>query len=98
MRKKDPSDNDRQLGRLLERYKTLLKPPQASVEKECITVIEEITGIALRPHQVHYTVTSRTLTIKAPSILRSELSLHRTDILVALKNRLGEGSAPTTII
>jgi len=98
MRKKDPSDNDRQLGRLLERYKTLLKPPQASVEKECIAVIEEMTGIALKPHQVRYTVSSRTITIKAPSILRSELSFHRTAILEVLKNRLGDTSAPTAII
>jgi hypothetical protein len=98
MKKKDPSDNDRQLGRLLERYKTLLKPPQASVEKECILVIEELTGIALRPHQVRYTVSTRTLTVKAPSLLRSELSLHRLDLLEAFKNRLGATVAPTTII
>ncbi len=98
MRKKEPGDNDRQLGRLLERYKTLLKPPQASVEKECIAVIEELTGIVLRPHQVRYTVTSRTLTIKAPSILRSELSLHKTAILEVLKKRLGESTAPSAII
>jgi hypothetical protein len=98
MKKKDPSDNDRQLGRLLERYKTILKPPQASVEKECIVVIEELTGIVLRPHQVRYTVPTRTLTIKAPSILRSELSLHKAAILNALKKRLGHSTTPTTII
>lgn len=98
MRKKDPNESEHQLGNLLLKYKALLKPPQASVEKECIKVIQEVTRIELLPHQVSYTVSTRTLNIKAPSLLRSELMLHREAILGGLKRQLGEKSAPTTLL
>lgn len=98
MQKKDPTLNTSQLGNLLARYKTLLKPPQASVEKECLVVIKEVSGIQLTPQQVSYTVSTRTLIIKAPSVLRSELKFHHTAILQNLKTRLGENTTPTTII
>ena len=98
MKKKDPNESVHQLGNLLARYKSILKPPQASVEKECLAVIKAVTGIELLPHQVSYTVSTRTLVLKTPSLLRSELMLHRGDILQELKGRLGEGSAPHTIL
>ncbi len=98
MKKKDPSLNREQLGHLLLRYKTILKPPQASVEKEAVAVITEVTGITLTTAQLSYTVHTRTLTIKAPSLLRSELYLKREVILSTLRQRLGEQSAPTTLI
>ncbi|MEN9920283.1 MAG: hypothetical protein RL538_176 [Candidatus Parcubacteria bacterium] len=98
MKKKDPSENKEQLGRLLERYKVFLKPPQASVEKECLQVISEVTGIMLRSDQVSYTVATKTLYIKAPSLLRSELLLRRVELLEAFKGRLGGGSAPSSIL
>lgn len=96
--KKDPKENKNQLGNLLERYKRILKPPQASVEKEAIIVIESITGITLQPQQINYTVVSRTLVIKAPSIIRSELKIHHPDIVKELQSRLGVQNAPSVII
>ena len=98
MKKKDPTENHSQLGNLLERYKRCFTPPQASVEKECITVIKEVCDIGLLPHQVSYTVSTRTIAIKAPSLLRSELRLHHEAILVALGKRLGNKNSPHTII
>lgn len=98
MRKKDPNESVHQLGNLLARYKAVLKPPQASVEKECVIVIKDVTGIELLPQQVSYTVSTKTLVLKTPSLLRSELMLHRQAILSELKQRLGEKGAPETII
>lgn len=98
MRKKDPNDSVHQLGNLIARYKTLLKPPQASVEKESIIVIKEVTGIEIQPHQVSYTVATKTLVLKTPSLLRSELLLHRERILSELKQRLGEKGSPDTLL
>jgi hypothetical protein len=98
MKKKDPSENSSQLGNLIERYKKILKPPQASVEKECIGVIKEVCGLFLEPQQVVYTVASRTLYIKAPSLIRSELMLHKTEIITAFRMRLGETNYPTNIL
>lgn len=97
MQKKDPILNAQQLGNLLARYKKFIKPPQASVEKECIVVIKDLCGYTIQPNQVSYTVSSKTLYIKTPSIMRSELILKYPTILTELKKRLGE-SAPSSII
>ncbi len=98
MKKKDPSENGSQLGNLIERYKRILQPPQASIEKEFIQVVTETVGIQLLAHQVSYTVSNKTIYIKAPSILRSELLLHKVEILKVLKEKLGEQASPTTIL
>jgi hypothetical protein len=98
MRKKHPTENYNQLGNLLERYKKHFKPPQASVEKVCISAIRDISGIPLGAHQITYTVNSRTIAINAPSLIKSELKTHHTAILIELEKRLGIGGAPTTII
>jgi hypothetical protein len=97
-KRKDPNENKNQLGNLLERYKKILKPPQATVEKEAVLVIESLYSIKLQPHQVTYAVGSRTLIIKAPSIICSELRTHHPEIVRELQSRLGVQNAPTTII
>ncbi|MEY2665462.1 MAG: hypothetical protein RLZZ480_567 [Candidatus Parcubacteria bacterium] len=96
--KKDPTENSHQLGNLLARYKNLFKPPQASIEKEFIAAVEMVCGITLLPHQVEYKVTSKTIIIKAPSLLRSELLLHRDSVLREVTSRVGVSSAPQTIL
>jgi hypothetical protein len=96
--KKDPMFDASQLGNLLERYKKVLKPPQASMEKECLEVIKEITTLELNPKQITYTVATKTISITAPSILRSELKRSYPEIIKALQKRLGVQNAPDTII
>lgn len=96
--KKDPTNNKQQLGQLLERYKKILKPPQASVEKEAISVIVAETGITLTATQVRYTPSTRTLAITAPSVIRSELLRVAPTLLSELKNELGAAHTPLHII
>lgn len=99
MREKKPADaNESQIGNLLLKYKKHLKPPQASVEKECIEVIKEVTGFLLKEGQVKYTVSSRTLHLQVPSVLKSELKAQYPNILLALKSRLTAAHSPTTIL
>lgn len=99
MRKLKPADdNESQIGNLLLRYKKHLKPPQASVEKEAIEVIQEITGFLLKVDQVTYTVSSRTLHLQIPSLLKSELKPQYPNILLTLKSRLTAAHSPTTIL
>jgi uncharacterized protein YqiB (DUF1249 family) len=98
MERKDPRSNRQQLGNLLELYKKRFKPPQASVEKECLAVIEELTPFTLTLEQVTYTISTRTLAITAPSIIKSELRLYHQQILVEVQKRLTESSAPQVII
>ncbi len=96
--KKDPTQNSTQLGNLLARYRSIFKPPQATVEKECISVIAEVCGVTLLPHQIEYRVATRTLQLKTPSLLRSELKMKSNLILTELAKRLDASTTPTTLL
>lgn len=98
MKKKPTQENGQQLGNLLARYKERFKPPQASVVKECLEVIEAVTGITLQQHQLTYTVSTRTLVVQTSSMVRSELKTHHQAITKALQERLGAHNAPKVII
>jgi predicted nuclease of predicted toxin-antitoxin system len=98
MKKKDPTENQSQLGNLLLRYKTHFRPPQASVERECILVIKDITGIDVGIHQITYNVPTQTIILKTPSLVTSELKTKYSAILSALQKRLNSPNPPKTII
>lgn len=88
----------KQLGDLFEKYRTRIKAPQATVEKECAQVIQELTGYTVNSSQITYTVSTRTISIKAPSVLKSELKFHYASILQILETRLGVDGSPKTIL
>ena len=98
MKKKPTAENGQQLGNLLAHYKERFKPPQASVVKECIEVIESVSGIVLEQKHLTYTVSSRTLVVHASSMIRSELKTHQDKITTELQKRLGAHSAPKVIL
>jgi len=83
---------------LFAKYKNTLRAPQKTVEIETIRVVGELLGIKIKEDQVTYTVSSRVLHIKAPSIIRQEVQLKNPAILAELKKRLGAKSAPASII
>jgi len=87
----------KRLGDLFERYRTRFKAPQASVEKECIVIIEELTTFKLELNQLEYTVSTKTLSLRVPSILRNEILFQKTEILEKLKAHLGADNCPTYI-
>lgn len=83
------------LGSLFEKYEKLLIPPQASVEKEVIKIIGEVCGRTLVPGQVSYTVATKMVYLKVPSILKSDIMRSREEILSRLRSSLVQG--PTDI-
>jgi len=87
----------RRLGDLFERYRTKIKAPQASVEKECLVIIKELTQFDLKLSQLEYTVSTRTISLRVPSILRTEILFRKTEILEKLKAHLGADNCPTYI-
>jgi len=82
------------IGDLFERYKTRFKAPQGSVEKEGILVIKAVTNFDLKPEQVVYTVSTKTLSLQVPSILKTEIMFYKSEILAELKKNLGSDSSP----
>jgi hypothetical protein len=85
------------VGDLFEKYKVTLKAPQGTVVKEVVEVITDLTGITLEPKYVKYAVTTKTISITAPSTLKQEIKLHQAEILIHIKARLGEQNAPKII-
>lgn len=83
---------------LFEKYRKTLQAPQKTVEIESIRVIGEIVGIKLNESQIKYTVTSRTLVLNVPSLIKQEVKFHHEAILKELKNRLGVKSSPQCIL
>lgn len=97
-KKRSAGENRQQIGNLFERYKQLLKPPQASVEKECLRAVQAVTGFELKPEQVKYQVNSRTISFIVPSILKSELKPRYNEILSEMRKNLSESSCPNNIL
>ena len=94
---KQPSSKFTQIGSLFEIYKKRLRPPQASVEEVCYEVIKEVVKFPISRESVVYTVSTRTISIQAPSILKSELSFHYEEIKKRLQGKLGAAHAPLII-
>jgi hypothetical protein len=87
----------KRVGDFFEKYKARLKAPQSTVERECVSVIKELTGFELKPSQVSYTFSTRTISIQAPSIIKTELRFKQQAILSELENRLGKDGCPVLI-
>lgn len=88
----------KRVGDLFEKYRKNLKAPQGSVETAAIEVVKEITNFTLTREQVSYTVSTRTLHLNAPSLLKSEIKFHHQKILDGLRKKLGEQSCPLIIL
>ncbi len=85
------------IGNLLEKYKNKLFAPQSSVVKEFCDVVKDLYGYELETDHVSYVVHKKTIHVKAPGPLLSELSLHKGEILTHLRGRLGSKSCPVDI-
>ena len=82
------------LSSFFDKYKKTIKAPQASVEKEVVSVIKEVVGIEIKFEQITYMPASRTVTLQAPSIVRSEVLKYKADILTKLNQSLGVANSP----
>ncbi len=97
MRNYKPPAAMKQIGDLFEKYRIKFKAPQGSVENEAIVVIETCTGFLLKKEQVVYTVSTKTLSLQIPSILKSEIFFKREQILSELQKNLGSDHTPQVL-
>jgi len=86
------------VGSLFDKYKNVIRAPQASVITVVIEVVEDVCGFVLLPHQVSYIVTSRVIVIKAPGVIRHEVLRRASDIILHCRGRLGEKNCPLSIL
>ena len=86
------------INQLFEKYKQRLVAPQGSVKKCFCEVVEDLYGFSIKAEQLDYSTYSKTLTLKVPGALKTELMLHKSEIMAHLKGRLGAQNAPKTLI
>lgn len=86
------------VGSLFEKYATKLRPPERTVTTVVCEVIGDVMGYPIKENMVRYKVSTKTIELKMPSILKQEVLMHQNEIMVHLKGRLGETHAPRTIM
>jgi hypothetical protein len=79
-------------------YKTKLIAPERSVKEVCVVCVKEICGFDITREQVAYTPTTKTVTFIVPSIIRQELMMRKSQLLMVMEHKLGHRSAPKEII
>lgn len=82
---------------LFVKYQTRFKPPQKTVEEALCDVVKTVSKITLKPNEVVYSVSTKTLHLKTKSLVRQEIFFKKHEILHLLKSRLGE-HAPKDLI
>lgn len=85
------------VGSLFDKYKNILEPPQATVLSEVVEVIEDVCGVVLQKKYIKYSVSTKTISITAPGVLKQEVLRRQAEILLHLRGRLGVKS-PTKIL
>ena len=88
----------KKVGDLFDVYRKRLKPPQGSVIRSFVEVVDEVLGLTIKEAQVSYSVGSKTLHLRVPAPMKSEIKLHEGELLAHLAGRLGERGAPKHIV
>ncbi len=83
---------------LFSKYKNTLIAPQQTVEMEVVRIVGEVLNFKLKEDQVTYTVSTRTVYIKAPGMVKQEIKIKQPQILTELKKRLGAKNSPEIIL
>ena len=75
----------KRLHELLERFQNIT-PPDRAVRNATATAIKEVTGLALAHSSIE--VQRGVLYIKTKPVIKSEILLHKREILSAIKDEL----------
>jgi len=89
-------DGVQSLGSLLSRYRAL-KPPQGVVIDVFISAVSSVCRVNLLKTQVTYKPATHTIGLSFAGPRKSEIVLHKTEILKECAKELG-AQAPKTII
>ena len=88
----------KKVSSLFDKYKKNLIAPEASVVSAFVEVVNDLLGIDCPKNQIKYNPGTKTLSFLGSGVLRGECKLHELEIISHLKGRLGEKSAPRTIL
>lgn len=86
------------IGDLFGKYRKTLKAPQGTVIDVFKEIIFEVLSIEIEKDTVKYSPSTKILSMSIGGPLKSEIKLHKEEILAHMKGRLGEKSAPVDIL
>jgi hypothetical protein len=88
----------KRINDLFEGYKGRFIAPKRTIVDAVVEVVKDLYDITLDAGDVLYTPSTKTVTLRAPGPLKTEVMLRKDEIIVHLKGRLGEKNAPNAII
>lgn len=83
---------------LFDKYKRVLKAPQGVVVDSFIEVVGDLIGVEIPKERIRYATHTKILSLSISGPLKSEILLHKGEIIQHLKGRLGQQSAPKDIL
>lgn len=86
------------ISSLFDKYKKTLIAPEKTVTQTFIEIVKDLYQWDIDSEAVHYNPNSKILNFSGSSILKTEIKLHKREILTHLKGRLGPKSAPKDIL
>ena len=98
MRLKKDINKATKISDLFAKYKNTLQAPEKTVIDCFREVVEDVVGLSIPPQAVKYAVHSQTLSVNVRGVFKSEIQLHKKEILTHMKGRIGEKNAPKNII
>jgi len=86
------------VGDLLEKYRKTLRAPEGSVITAFQQALKDELGMKLEKKFITYRVSSRTLIVSVAGAQKSEIILHKQELLHHCRESLGEKNVPKQII
>lgn len=83
---------------LFQKYLHVLRAPQGTVIHAFIEAVEAVCGVTILKTHCAYTVSSRTIIYKGSGMIKSEILLHKREILNRMQESIGEKSIPLEIL
>jgi hypothetical protein len=87
----------KKLSHLFEKYTKNLIAPERTVIAGFLEVTSDLYGWDLKKESVTYNPRTKVLSLAVSGPFKTEMQLHKEEILTHLKGRLGEKSAPKDI-
>ena len=86
------------VGDLFDKYKRILKAPQGVTITAFIEVVNDLIGVEIPKERISYSIHNKTLTLRIPGPLKTEILLHKKEILIHMQGRIGRQSVPKVIL
>ena len=78
------------IGDLFAKYKLTIKAPQGTVEKAFVESVKAVLGFDIDQDKVTYVVATKTVNLRLPALVKSEINLRKDEVVRHLNSSLGE--------